>query len=74
MCVHIDANQKDELRHEKAATQVLVDGCPGALNLTEEPEGEDTHEQADNRDHHSQLSDATQDVVVCGELRRQDVY
>lgn len=49
-----------------------MDGCPGALNLTEEPEGEDTHEQADDGDHHSQLSDATQYIVVRSELRRQN--
>lgn len=74
MCIHIDPNQKDELGHEKAATQVLVDGCSGALNLTEEPEGEDAHEQADYGDHHSQLCDAGQDVVVCSELRRYSSY
>lgn len=51
-----------------------MDGCSGALNLTEEPEGEDAHEQADYGDHHPQLSDATQYIVVCSKLRRQNSY
>lgn len=51
-----------------------MDGCPGALKLTEEPESEDAHEQADYGDHHSQLSDAGQYIVVCSELRRHSSY
>lgn len=41
--VHVDPDQEDELGHEEAAAQVLVDGGSGALDLTEEPEGEDAH-------------------------------
>lgn len=48
VCVHIYADQKYELSHEKAAAQVLVDGGPGALDLTEEPKGENAHEEADD--------------------------
>lgn len=48
MGVHIDPDQKDELSHEEAAAQVLVNGGSGTLYLTEEPEGEDAHGQADD--------------------------
>lgn len=70
MCVHIYPNQKDKLSHEKAAAQVLVDGGPGALDLTEEPEGEDAHEETDDGDHHAQLGDAGQHIIVSCKLKR----
>lgn len=69
MCVHVDSHQEDELGHEEAAAQVLVDGCPCALDLTEEPEGEDAHGQTDEGDNHSQLGDPGQDGVVGHQLR-----
>lgn len=64
MGVHVDAHQEDELRHEEAAAQVLMDGGPGALDLTKEPEGEDAHGQTDEGDDHPQLGDAGQDGIV----------
>lgn len=70
MCVHIYPNQKDKFSHEKTAAQVLVDGGPGALDLTEEPEGEDAHEETDDGDYHAQLGDAGQHVIVSCELKR----
>lgn len=71
MGVHIDPDQKDELSHEEAAAQVLVNGGSGTLYLTEEPEGEDAHGQADDGDDHSQLSDPGQNVVVGRHLKRR---
>lgn len=69
MGVHIYSNQKDKLSHEKAAAQVLMDGGPGALDLTEEPEGEDAHKETDDGDHHAQLGDSGQHVIVSCELK-----
>lgn len=69
MGVHVDAHQEDELRHEEAAAQVLMDGGPGALDLTKEPEGEDAHGQTDEGDDHPQLGDAGQDGIVRHQLR-----
>lgn len=69
MCVHVDSHQEDELGHEKAAAQVLVDCRSGALDLTEEPEGEDAHGQTDEGDDHPQLGDPGQDDVVGHQLR-----
>lgn len=46
-------------------------GCTGALDLAEEPEGEDAHEQADEGDYHAQLGDPRQDVVMGYKLIRQ---
>lgn len=69
MCVHVDPHQEDELGHEEAAAQVLVDGGSGALDLTEEPEGEDAHGQTDEGDDHPQLGDPGQDGVVGHQLR-----
>lgn len=70
MCVHIYSNQKDKLGHEKAAAQVLVDGGPGALDLAEEPESEDAHEETNDGDHHTQLGDAGQHIIVSCELKK----
>lgn len=69
MCVHVDSHQEDELGHEEAAAQVLVDCCSGALDLTEEPEGEDAHGQTDEGDDHPQLGDPGQDCMVGHQLR-----
>lgn len=66
--VHVDPHQEDELGHEEAAAQVLVDGRPGALDLAEEPEGEDAHGQTDEGDYHPQLGDPGQDGVVGHQL------
>lgn len=68
MRVHVDPHQEDELGHEEAAAQVLVDGRPGALDLAEEPEGEDAHGQTDEGDYHPQLGDPGQDGVVGHQL------
>lgn len=64
MCVHVDPDQEDELSHEKAAAQILVDGGSGALDLAEEPEGEDAHGQTDEGHDHPQLGDPSHDGVV----------
>lgn len=69
MSVHVDSHQEDELRHKEAAAQVLVDGGSRALDLAEEPEGEDAQEQTDERDDHPQLGDAGQDGMVGHQLR-----
>lgn len=71
MRVHVDSYQEDEFSHEEATAQVLVDGGSGALNFTEEPEGEDAHEQTDERDDHSQLGDPGQDGIVGHQLRSE---
>lgn len=71
MRVHVDSHQEDEFGHEEATAQVLVDGGSGALNFTEEPEGEDAHEQTDERDDHSQLGDPGQDGIVGHQLRSE---
>lgn len=69
MCVHVDPHQEDELSHEEAAAQVLVDGGSGALDFAEEPECEDAHGQTDEGDDHPQLSDPGQDGIVGHQLR-----
>ena len=69
MCVHVDPHQEDELGHEQAAAQVFVDGCAGALDLAEEPEGEDAHGQTDEGDDHPQLCDPGQHGAVGHQLR-----
>ena len=47
---------------------------PGALDLAEEPEGEDAHGQTDDGDHHAQLGDPRQDVVVSHKLMGETVH
>lgn len=78
MGVHVDPDQEDELSHEEAAAEVLVDGGSGALDLAEEPEGEDAHGQTDEGDDHPQLGDPGQDGVVRhqlgGNMGRQGKY
>lgn len=69
--VHVDPHQEDKLGHEEAAAQVLVDGRAGALDLAEEPEGEDAHGQADEGDDHAQLGDPGQDDAVGPQLRSE---
>lgn len=68
---HVDPHQEDELGHEEAAAQVLVDGGPGALDLSEEPEGEDAHGETDEGDDHAQLGDPGQDDGVGPQLRNK---
>lgn len=68
VCVHVDPHQEDELGHEETAAQVLVNGGPGALDLAEEPEGENAHGQTDDGDDHPQLGDAGQDDLVGDKL------
>lgn len=46
MCNLVNPDEEDELGHEKAAAQVLVDRGSGVLNVSEEPECEDTQGQA----------------------------
>lgn len=70
MCTFVNPNEKDELGHEEAAAQVLVDRGSGVLDVSEEPEGENTHGQADERDHHSQLCYPRQNIIVCKQLQK----
>lgn len=46
-----------------------MDGGSSALDLTEEPEGEDAHGQTDEGDDHPQLRDPGQDGIVGHQLR-----
>lgn len=66
--VHVDPHQEDELGHEEAAAEILMDGRSGALDLAEEPEGEDAHGQTDEGDDHPQLGNPGQDGVVGHQL------
>lgn len=72
MCDLVNPDEEDELRHEEAAAQVLVDHGSGVLDVSEEPEGEDTHEQADDGDHHSQLRYSRQNIIVCKQLHKTE--
>lgn len=45
----IDPDEEEELRHEEADAQVLVDGVPVTLQPTEEAEGEDAYQETDKR-------------------------
>lgn len=49
-------------------------GGPGALDLAEEPKGEDAHEQADEGDYHAQLGDPGQDIVMGHKLMGQKTF
>lgn len=64
VCDLVDPDEKDELGHEEAAAQVLVDGGSGVLDVTEEPEGKDAHGKTDDGDDHSQLSYPRQSVMM----------
>lgn len=68
MCALVNPDEEYELGHEEAAAQVLVDHGSGVLDVSEEPEGEDTHGQADDGDHHSQLRYSRQNIVVCKQI------
>lgn len=70
VCDLVDPDEKDELGHEEAATQVLVDSGSGVLDVTEEPESEDAHGKTDDGDDHSQLSYPRQNVIMCDKLRK----
>lgn len=48
-----------------------MDRGSGALDLAEEPEGEDAHGQADEGDDHPELGNPGQDGVVGHQLRSQ---
>lgn len=64
ICVDVDPNKKDKFCKEKAATEVLVNCGPSALNFTEEPEGENTHGKANQGDNYPKLSDPCQDIII----------
>lgn len=64
ICIYVDANKKNKFCKEEAAAEVLMDCSPGALNFTEEPEGENADGEADQRDDYSELSDPRQDIVI----------
>lgn len=72
MCNLVNSDEEDELGHEEAAAQVLVDRGSGVLDVSEEPEGEDTHGQADDGDHHSQLCYSRQNIIVCKQLHKTE--
>lgn len=42
---------------------------PGALDFTEEPEGENTYGKANQWDNYSKLSDPCQDIIIFNSLR-----
>lgn len=64
VCVYVDADKKNQLCKKEAAAEILVDCGPGALNLTEEPEGENAYGEADQGDDYSELSDPRQDIII----------
>lgn len=64
ICIYVDANKKNKLCKKEAAAEVLVNCGPGALNFTEEPEGEDAYGEADEGDDYSELSDPRQDIII----------
>ncbi len=72
MCDLVNPDEEDELGHEEAAAQVLVDRGSGVLDVSEEPEGEDTHGQADDGDHHAQLRYSCQNIIVCKQLHKTE--
>lgn len=51
--VHINSNQKNKFRQEKAAAEVFVNCRSSALNFTEEPECENAHGEANQRNDYS---------------------
>lgn len=51
--VHINSNQKNKFRQEKAAAEVFVNCRSSALNFTEEPECENAHGEANQRNNYS---------------------
>lgn len=51
--VHINSNQKNKFRQEKAAAEVFVNCRSSALNLTEEPECKNAHGEANQRNNYS---------------------
>lgn len=64
ICIYIDPNKKHKLCKKKAATEVLVNCGPGALDFTEEPEGENADGEANQRDNYSKLSDPCQNIII----------
>lgn len=51
--VHINSNQKNKFRQEKAAAEVFVNCRSSALNFTEEPECKNAHGEANQRNNYS---------------------
>lgn len=72
MCNLVNPDEEDELGHEKAAAQVLVDRGSGVLNVSEEPECEDTQGQAYYGDHHSQLRYPRQNIIMRKQLHKTE--
>lgn len=60
--IYVDPNKKNKFCKKEAAAQVLVNRGPGALDFTEEPEGEDADGEADQGDDYPELSDPRQDI------------
>lgn len=51
--VHINSNQENKFRQEKAAAEVFVNCRSSALNFTEEPECKNAHGEANQRNNYS---------------------
>lgn len=51
--VHINSNQKNKFRQEKAEAEVFVNCRSRALNFTEEPECKNAHGEANQRNNYS---------------------
>lgn len=64
VCIDVDPNKENEFCKEEAAAEVLVNCGSGALNLTEEPEGENAHGETNQGDDDPELSDPCQDVII----------
>lgn len=69
VCVDVDPHKENEFCQEEAAAEVLVNCGSGALNLAEEPEGENAHGETNQRDDDPELSDPCQDVIIFNPLR-----
>lgn len=64
VCVYVDPNKKNKFCKKKAAAEVLVNCGPGALNFTEEPEGENAYGKTNQGDDYPKLGDPSQDIII----------
>lgn len=60
----VDADEEEELRHEEADAQVLVNRVAVTLQPTEEAEGEDADQEADQGKQDADPRDEVQEQVV----------
>lgn len=67
--IYVDSNKKNKLSQEQTAAEVFVNCCPGALNFTEKPEGENAYGETNQWDNYSELSDPCEDIVIFNSLR-----